>query len=130
MQAARTGQPMDAAMSRVLAACIVETGHKLKEWIAVLDTLAQAHAEMCPAAERHQTATARVMTQTTLDLALALSQAYARVFNALVQHAIDEGMPGVVDLSANCKLAVSDTRAMYDAMVAQARVELGSVQYD
>lgn len=110
---------MDATLRGVIAACIADTGQRLKSWIATLDELASM-----------QVITKRIsqpayspdypIHHITLELALAVSQAYAQAFSQLIDYAILMELPGVsaeLQAVAKYKDVVKDPRLIFQAML-------------
>lgn len=115
---------MEPSLRDLLGWCITDAGQRLKKWIGVLDGLAEAQVIAPPPAHEKS---ALVITDTTLELTLAITAAYARAFHSLVEHAIACGLPSVqseLALVNSYKDVVSDPRAIFDRMVAQKTAEL------
>ncbi len=107
-------------MRAVVTMCIADSGQRLKRWIGVLDDLANAQV-MAEATGRPNGPLdgPYEIHQITLELALSVTQAYARAFNRLIDYAIESGFPGIqpeLQSVAKYKDIIADPAGMFARM--------------
>lgn len=95
---------MDTLLRHVLTAAISESGRQLRKWIGVLDELAETRV-LTSGATLDMPAVLGLVTDSSIDLAISITQAHAGQFKRLVDYAVAVGLPGgtSIDLQAHSR---------------------------
>lgn len=113
---------METILRMAVMGCMRDAGLQLRKWVSVLDEIASVQSAMTPDVERVLPAHARIITDTTLELALAITQAYARAFDRFVEYGVREGLSTVAPellAVAQYKGLIDNPRGLYESMVHQ-----------
>lgn len=115
---------MEALLRQVVIASISDSGKHLKHWIGVLDELAETRT-LASAQPLDMPSVLRFVSEQSIELALSVTAAYARYFNALVNYAIATGVPGCpqaeLQAVAKYKDLITDARGVFTQMCADYR---------
>lgn len=113
---------METLLRLAVVGCIKDSGAQLKKWIGVLDEIAAVQGVMTPEIEAALPEHARIITDTTLELALAITQAYARAFDRFIEYGVRAGLADdapTIGAVVAYKGLISNPRGLYEAMCHQ-----------
>lgn len=113
---------MESTLRIAVVGCIRDAGLQLRKWVSVLDEIASVQALMTPEVERALPPTGRLITDTTLELALSITQAYARAFDRFVEYGMANGLSSTAPellAVAQYKGLIDNPRALFEAMCHQ-----------
>src|SRR5215510_15014816 len=83
---------MESLLRIAVVGCIKDAGSQLRKWVAVLDEMATVEAQITADVRSQLPAHALIITEVTLELSLAITQAYARAFDRLVEYGVANGL--------------------------------------